>query len=261
MSQPKVLIVDDAQFIRDHVTRIVKHNFPDYQIDAAVDGDDGRRMMSQEIYDLVLCDWEMPGMSGLELLQWARAKNNYRDIPFVMVTSRGERDYVLQAIKAGVNDYLSKPFEDTQLVEKIRKFVGRRIEASSEARRRAAQMLAAGETAAKAKKTTTKPKGLAQLRAGSALLKCAIQDITLQSIKVIIKREGGIPQLLEHVVVDIDGGGQTLVQLNGFINALAANSPDIETHFISVDVLFTDNDPAKMELLTRYIAKQSSQKE
>lgn len=256
MSLPKILIVDDAQFIRDHVTRIVKQHFPDYQIDAAVDGDDGRQVMSREQYDLILCDWEMPGLSGLELLQWARAQNGYRDIPFVMVTSRGERDYVLQAIKAGVNDYLSKPFEDAQLVEKVRKFMGRRIEASGEARRRAAQMLASGESPAQAKKTTAKPKGLAQLRSGGALLKCAIQDITLKSIKVIIKREGGMPQLLEHVVVDIDHAGKTLVQMNGFISGLAANTPDVETHFISVDVLFTDNDPAKLELLTRYITRQ-----
>lgn len=258
MSQPKVLIVDDAQFIRDHVTRIVTNNFPEYQIDSAVDGEDGRRVMSEGVYDLILCDWEMPGMSGLELLQWARAQNQYRDIPFVMVTSRGERDYVLQAIKAGVNDYLSKPFEDSQLTDKVRKFMGRRIEASAEARRRAAQMLASGESKAKLKKTTAKPKGLAQLRSGGALLKCAIQDITLQSIKVIIKREGGMPQLLEHVVVDIDNSGQSLVQLNGFVSGLAANTPDIETSFISVDVLFTDNDPAKMAVLTRFIAKQNA---
>ena len=124
MSQTKVLIVDDARFIRDHVSRIVRDHFPEYHIDAAEDGEAGRKLMSGESYDLILCDWEMPGMSGLELLQWARQQSSYNDVPFVMITSRGERDYVLKAIQAGVNDYMGKPFEDLQLVEKIKKYVG-----------------------------------------------------------------------------------------------------------------------------------------
>lgn len=254
MSQIKVLIVDDARFIRDHVSRIVKEHFPEYQIDAAEDGEDGRAHMMKVDYDLILCDWEMPGMSGLELLQWARQQAHYNDIPFIMVTSRGERDYVLKAIQAGVNDYMGKPFEDQQLVDKVKKFIGKRVETSSDSRRKAAQMLATGKSAA-AKKAAKKPKGLAQLRTAAGALKCAIKEVTLQHVQVVIKREDGLPQLLEQVVVDIEqASGGSVAQMNGFINTLHANEKSIETTFINVDVQFMDNDPEKLEVLTSYIA-------
>ena len=257
MEQIKVLIVDDARFIRDHVSRIVKENFPEYQIDAGEDGEAGQALMLKDAYDLILCDWEMPGMSGLDLLQWARQQATYRDVPFIMITSRGERDYVLKAIQAGVNDYMGKPFEDTQLVEKIRKFIGKRVETSAESRRKAAQMLATGKTAAaQVKKPAKKPKGLAQLRISAGNLKCAIKEITLQTIQVVVKREDGLPKILEQVVVDIeqiDGG--SVAQMNGFISAITANDKRMDTTFINVDVQFVDNDPEKLEILTRYIAR------
>lgn len=254
MSQTKVLIVDDARFIRDHVSRIVRDHFPEYHIDAAEDGEAGRKLMSGESYDLILCDWEMPGMSGLELLQWARQQSSYNDVPFVMITSRGERDYVLKAIQAGVNDYMGKPFEDLQLVEKIKKYVGKRLETSSDSRRKAAQMLAAGKTAASAKQAK-KPKGLAQLRVSAGALRCAIKDITLQTVQVAVKREDGIPNLLEQAVVDIEQpNGGSVAQMNGFILGLHANEKTTQTNFISVDVQFVDNDPEKLEILTSYIS-------
>ena len=254
MSQIKVLIVDDARFIRDHVSRIVKEHFPDYEIDAAEDGDDGRSKMEATNYDLILCDWEMPGMSGLDLLNWARQQPHYGDIPFIMVTSRGERDYVLKAIQAGVNDYMGKPFEDLQLVEKVKKYIGKRIESSAASRRKAAQMLATGKSAA-APKAAKKPKGLAQLRISSGVLRCAIKDITLQQVKVMVKREEGIPNLLEQVVVDIEQvKGGKVAQMNGYVSSLAANEKSIETTFIGVDVQFMDNDPEKLEVLTGYIS-------
>ncbi|WP_299179886.1 response regulator [uncultured Neptuniibacter sp.] len=254
MSQIKVLIVDDARFIRDHVSRIVKEHFPEYQIDSAEDGEAGRAQMSKEEYDLVLCDWEMPGLSGLELLQWARQQSHYVDIPFVMVTSRGERDYVLQAIQAGVNDYMGKPFEDQQLVDKVKKYIGKRIETSADSRRKAAQMLAAGKTAA-AKKNTKKPKGLAQLRVSAGMLRCAIKEITLQAVSVVVKREDGIPHLLEQVVVDIEqASGGSVAQMNGFISGLQVNEKSLQSTFVTVDVQFVDNDPSKLEVLTGFIA-------
>ena len=51
--------------------------------------------MAKTVFDLVLCDWEMPEMTGLELLQWARASEHHKAVPFIMVTSRGDRGHVL----------------------------------------------------------------------------------------------------------------------------------------------------------------------
>jgi DNA-binding response OmpR family regulator len=258
MSDLKVLIVDDARFIRDHVSRILKEHFPEYQVDAAEDGEVGRKLMAKTKYDLILCDWEMPGLSGLEVLQWARQQANYADVPFVMVTSRGERDYVLKAIQAGVNDYMGKPFEDSMLIEKVKKYAGKRVESSADSRRKAAQMLAAGKTAASQNKAPKKPKGLAQLRIGSGVFKCAIKEITLQFAVVAVKREDGVPALLQQCVVDIEqASGSSVAQMNGFVAALSANERSTETTFITVDVQFVDNDPDKLEVLTGFIANLS----
>ncbi|MGH1460866.1 MAG: response regulator [Neptuniibacter sp.] len=258
MSELKILIVDDARFIRDHVTRIVKDHFPELQVDAAEDGNAGRELMTKTQYDLILCDWEMPGMSGLEVLQWARQQPKYASVPFVMVTSRGERDYVLQAIQAGVNDYMGKPFEDSSLVDKITKYAGKRIEASAESRRKAAQMLASGKSAASQSKAPKKPKGLAQLRIGAGVFKCAIKEVTLQHAQVAVKREDGVPVLLEHCVLDIEqSAGKSVAQMNGFVAALSANERSTDTTFITADVQFVDNDPEKLEVLTGFITKLS----
>ncbi|MGI1671925.1 MAG: response regulator [Neptuniibacter sp.] len=261
MSELKILIVDDARFIRDHVSRIVKDHFPEFLVDAAEDGSVGCDLMGKTKYDLILCDWEMPGMSGLEVLQWARQQPDYKDVPFVMVTSRGERDYVLKAIQAGVNDYMGKPFEDSALVEKVKKYAGKRLEASAESRRKAAQMLATGKSAAAQNKAAKKPKGLAQLRVGSGVLKCAIKEITLQHAQIAVKREDGIPVLLEQCVMDIEqNSGKSVAQMNGFIAALSANERTTETTFLTVDVQFVDNDPDKLEVLTGFIANLSKKK-
>lgn len=68
----------------------------------------------------MLCDWEMPEMSGLELLTWCREQDNLKTMPFVMVTSRGDKENVVQAIQAGVSGYVSKPFTNEQLLTKVK---------------------------------------------------------------------------------------------------------------------------------------------
>ena len=106
MKNLKVLIVDDAKFICELVAKIVSDAFPQFSVKAAFNGEEARTLLSSETFDIILCDWEMPKMSGLEVLEWTRAQPQYKSVPFVMVTSRGEREYVLKAIHAGVNDYL-----------------------------------------------------------------------------------------------------------------------------------------------------------
>jgi DNA-binding NarL/FixJ family response regulator len=71
----------------------------------------------------VLCDWEMPEMSGLELITWMRAEERYAKTPFMMITSRGERDHVLKAVTAGVSDYIGKPFTRDNFLGKVNKLL------------------------------------------------------------------------------------------------------------------------------------------
>ena len=120
MSKVSVLVVDDASFIRDLVKKCLRNYFPGIRIEDAVNGKKAQALLAREAFDLVLCDWEMPEMSGLELLTWCREQDNLKGMPFVMVTSRGDKDNVVQAIQAGVSGYVSKPFTNEQLLTKVK---------------------------------------------------------------------------------------------------------------------------------------------
>jgi CheY-like chemotaxis protein len=120
MSKVSVLVVDDASFIRDLVKKCLRNYFPGIRIEDAVNGKKAQALLAREAFDLVLCDWEMPEMSGLELLTWCREQDNLKTMPFVMVTSRGDKENVVQAIQAGVSGYVSKPFTNEQLLTKVK---------------------------------------------------------------------------------------------------------------------------------------------
>lgn len=120
MSKVNVLVVDDAAFIRDLVKKCLRNYFPGMRIEDAVNGKKAQALLAREAFDLVLCDWEMPEMSGLELLTWCREQPALRSMPFIMVTSRGDKENVVQAIQAGVSGYVSKPFTNEQLLTKVK---------------------------------------------------------------------------------------------------------------------------------------------
>lgn len=121
MSKVSVLVVDDAPFIRDLVKKGLRNYFPGIHIEDAVNGRKAQTLLEREAFDLVLCDWEMPEMSGLELLAWCRTQDNLKAMPFIMVTSRGDKENVVQAIQAGVTDFIGKPFTNEQLLTKVKK--------------------------------------------------------------------------------------------------------------------------------------------
>src|SRR5471032_1791264 len=121
MSKVSVLVVDDAPFIRDLVKKGLRNYFPGIHLEDAVNGRKAQALLARESFDLVLCDWEMPEMSGLELLTWCRQQDGLKTMPFIMVTSRGNKENVVQAIHAGVSDFVGKPFTNEQLLTKVKK--------------------------------------------------------------------------------------------------------------------------------------------
>lgn len=125
MSKISVLVVDDAPFIRDLMKKSLRNHFPGIHIEEAVNGRKAQQMLGKQTFDLILCDWEMPELSGLELLSWCREQDNLKTTPFVMVTSRGDKDNVVQAIQAGVSDFVGKPFSSEQLIGKVTKALSR----------------------------------------------------------------------------------------------------------------------------------------
>lgn len=257
MSNLNVIIIDDAKFICEHVSKIVTEAFPGSSVKAAYNGKEAQDLMAMEQFDIILCDWEMPQMTGLEVLQWTRQQGAYKTTPFVMVTSRGEREYVLKAIQAGVNDYLGKPFTSEQLVGKMHKLLGSPQAAPDAAKQeKAAQALAqAKQQDTGVAKSVPKPKGLAHLRVRDMVLKCAIKDLSLKDVMIVVKNEGKIPTVLDQAVVDIEQlSGGSIARVNGFVQMVQATENRINSAFLNIKVSFVDDDPDKMAHLSKYIA-------
>ena len=123
----KVLVVDDAAFVRDLVKKAVRDTYPGCELHEATDGRKALKLMNQREFNLVLCDWEMPEMSGIEVLEWMRADQRYKKTPFMMITSRGDRDHVMKAVQTGVSDYIGKPFTRENFVAKVSKVVAKHL--------------------------------------------------------------------------------------------------------------------------------------
>jgi two-component system chemotaxis response regulator CheY len=114
----RVLVADDSNTMR----KIILRNLQAIGVPSAVEASDGNEAVQTFIpghFDLVLTDWNMPGKSGLEVVREIRAKD--AKIPIIMITTEAEKSRVVQAIQAGVSDYLVKPFTAETLREKLEK--------------------------------------------------------------------------------------------------------------------------------------------
>ncbi len=112
----RALIVDSSGVMRKVISRALSE-VGIQDIEEAGDGQQALTAFDEAPFDLVITDWEMPMMNGLELVQSIRAKGNH--VPIMMVTTKAERADVLEAIQAGINDYVIKPFEREQFREKL----------------------------------------------------------------------------------------------------------------------------------------------
>jgi len=116
----KVLVVDDFSTMRRILKNILKQiGYSD--IEEAEDGNSALARLRQGGFGLVVSDWNMPNMTGLDLLKAIRADNALNNMPVLMVTAEAKKENVMDAIKAGVNNYVVKPFTADILKEKIEK--------------------------------------------------------------------------------------------------------------------------------------------
>jgi len=115
------LVVDDSAVIRKMVHKAILNRIGAGAILEAGDGNEALQILAKNNVDFILSDWEMPGISGEELIYRLRNSEKWKSIPFIMMTSHGERDFIITAIQNGVSEYLVKPFSIGELEDKIRK--------------------------------------------------------------------------------------------------------------------------------------------
>ena len=296
MSKVSVLVVDDATFIRDLVKKGLRDNFPGVQIEEAINGRKAQQMLSRQVVDLILCDWEMPEMSGLELLTWCREQDNLKTTPFIMVTSRGDNENVVQAIQAGVSDYIGKPFSNEQLVTKVKKALQRAgklqalmssapskmlstggfandslaaltggkaevVKASAPTPAAAAPAAPSVAPAPAAASKSPAGRGQGQLRLPAGSMACVIKALSLKEALLVVKRTEQLPQVLESAVLDLEQGeAAETARLNGYLHAVAAFEPKPDSEWLQLTFRFVDRDPQKLDYLSRLIARGTAQK-
>lgn len=287
----KILVADDATFIRDMIKKQLRDRIPGVEIFDAADGARAFALFKQNDIDIILSDWEMPLMTGEELLRNVRANSNGATVPFIMISSRGDRDHIVKAIQSGVSDYLSKPFTPEELLRKVAKqlkvigkvpnmmapraatqgiaaasidvltggaraepMVARPVATASAALLTASPLIAKPAPVA-ATKSAAKAK--AQLRfSDNRIFACVIREMSLQLMSCALQRADNLPGLFEQAVVDIDmGEGNGLARVNGYVHSLSAGESRADSNTVKMVIRFVDNDAEKFEVLSKFIAQ------
>ena len=130
----KILVVDDFSTMRRIVRNLlVELGFTNTLIQEADDGENAMIMLRSQPFDLVVTDWNMPNMTGIDLLKAIRAEASLKGLPVLMVTAENNRDQIIAAAQAGVNGYIVKPFTAATLQEKLTKIFERLAAAGASA--------------------------------------------------------------------------------------------------------------------------------
>lgn len=119
----RILVVDDFQTMRRIIINLLRQLGFSNVVEAA-DGALALQRVKEDNIDLVISDWNMPNMTGLDFLKELRASDEYKALPFIMVTAEGKKENVIAAVQAGVNNYIVKPFNAATLKEKLIKVIG-----------------------------------------------------------------------------------------------------------------------------------------
>jgi len=117
-----VLVVDDFSTMRRIVRKILK----DLQFQDVIEAENGAeafQLLQTNKVDLIVSDWNMPTMTGLELLKRVRADERLKGIPFLMVTAEAQKENIVKAVQAKVSNYVVKPFSPAVLAEKLAKII------------------------------------------------------------------------------------------------------------------------------------------
>src|SRR5690606_2170979 len=120
---PRILIVEDEE----PLTLLLRYNLEaeGYAVDAVARGDEAEVRLREQVPDLVLLDWMLPGLSGIELCRRMRARRETERLPVIMLTARGEEGERVRGLATGADDYVVKPFSVPELLARVRALLRR----------------------------------------------------------------------------------------------------------------------------------------
>jgi two-component system, OmpR family, phosphate regulon response regulator PhoB len=113
----KILVVEDEDAIRELLSLLIEQ--AGYHVMSAGDAETAQKLMVDEMTDLVLLDWMLPGISGVEFARRLKKDEHYRDLPIILLTARGEEEDKVRGLEIGADDYMTKPFSPKELIARI----------------------------------------------------------------------------------------------------------------------------------------------
>ncbi|MEW5744513.1 MAG: response regulator [Nitrospirota bacterium] len=229
MKKLRLLMVEDAASMRKFAKYGLEKSFPSIRIDEATNGKEAQAKLEQAEYDLILCDWEMPEVQGDELLEWVRHHPNLSGTPFIMVTSRNDKQSVMKAIELGANSYVVKPFTAESLARKITTVIDRfdrreheRYEASGSLTFHFRDHVARGN----------------------------LIDISLGGLLSVFSRSNELPSIFEKVTMDLQLENSPKSNgIEGFVIRIQAAEAFIDADRVKFAVKFLDMSPEKKKEL------------
>jgi two-component system, cell cycle response regulator len=115
-----ILVIDDSDSMRSQIVRTLREAALFDQCHEARDGIEGFKILIQNRVDLVFCDLIMPKMDGFKFMALVKSNQDLKDIPVIMLTGRGDREFKIRGLETGASDYLTKPFDDGELIARTR---------------------------------------------------------------------------------------------------------------------------------------------
>lgn len=118
MAKLNVLIVEDEEAIREMLTMVLEQS--DFDVSAAASAEEAQQALAERQPDLLLLDWMLPGISGVELARRLKKDESYKELPIILLTARGEEEDKVRGLEIGADDYVTKPFSPKELIARIK---------------------------------------------------------------------------------------------------------------------------------------------
>lgn len=283
----RILLCDDASFIRDLTKRTLRKFLPQSEIMEAGDGRRAQTLISRQTFDLIVSDWEMPHMSGEELVRWIRTESEQKELPFLMVSSLGDKSHIVKAVDAGVSDYLGKPFSPEDLMQKVTKLLRKSGKLTADQKdsaffpkgsggpfssvdilsgKRSGQPgnqndsnNASADNVSSAAERTSKAAGTAIAKISDQSIKCMVKSITLQDLTLITKRSDYIPALFSKASLTLSlsqGNALSLQDVPAYLHALSAVEKNESSGFIQLIFRFQALPADTAESLSQWVTSQ-----
>ncbi len=288
----RMLIVDQTAFVRDALKRSVRRFMKDVEIHDAINGNRAIAVLRTNKIDIIISEWEMEEMNGYELLQWARKEEKYEKTPFIVTSDEGDRNLVMEAIKAGASDFMAKPFSPDEVQKKVVKQLARigykahgdknilgantgfgSVDVLTGGVKKPHVMKPREITSAggfggpaPAKKAKAKPaaaksgnfEGIAHIHFASGSVRCSVKELSLTGLSGLIDRPDPeeMPSLFDTASADIESSkGDPIAQLNVYVHGLQAIEPRPNATNLKITLRFAENEPEQFEQLSKAVAK------